>query len=303
MLVVPAEVQIQRNVAEEFFARIFDSHDNRAQKTVDAFLAISSFGNVVVWTFTAARMKQEIAKQCFLPFSSFFAMDKDVSFGSLLSWLEKSRLIPAGGLGRIFNPSSHKENTPVGAFTLHLLTCIILIVATYGMSAEDAYYTLTSLFSYLLAAFFGAFLALGILILHARGPPKTKAVSMSNGRGQPEQDFTTSQSWREITKDVINPTLSILCAIGYFIGSLYPVIASWIPPPNRKSASVTWYTVPLAAICILLFSTAWFFGFLAINTYRGKAGNKEFIYTCVPEFGYANSSAADPRYYERGAEH
>ena len=52
------EVQMQRNVAEEFFARIFDSSDNRAQKTVDAFLAISSLGNVVVWTFTAARMKQ-----------------------------------------------------------------------------------------------------------------------------------------------------------------------------------------------------------------------------------------------------
>lgn len=303
MLVVPAEVQIQRNVAEEFFARIFDSYQDRAQKTVDAFLAISSFGNVVVWTFTAARMKQEIAKQCFVPFASFFAMDKDVSFGSLLSWLQESRLLPARRLGRIFNPSSHKEKTPVGAFALHLLTCIVLIVATFRMSAEDAYYTLTSLFSYLLAACFGTLLALGILLLHLKGPPKTKAASTPNRPGQAEQDAAATQSWREITKDVINPTLSVVCAIVYLIGSLYPVIASWIPPPDQGAGSVRWYVVPLAAVCILLFSLVWFYGFFAINVYRGKAGNKEFIYTCVPEFAYANSSAADTRHHENGAEH
>lgn len=101
MLIVPAEVQMQRNVAEEFFARLFHSNDNRAQKTVHALLAISSFGNVIVWTFTAARMKQEIAKQCFIPVASFFAMDKDISFGRLLSWLEKSRIVSARRLGRI----------------------------------------------------------------------------------------------------------------------------------------------------------------------------------------------------------
>lgn len=293
---------MQRNVAEEFFARIFDSSDNRAQKTVDAFLAISSLGNVVVWTFTAARMKQEIAKQCFIPFASFFAMDKDVSFGRLLSWLEKSRLISARRLGRIFNPSSHKEKTPVGAFALHLVTCIILIVATYSMSAEDAYYTLTSLFSYLLAACFGTFLALGILLLHLRGPPKTKPVSTPNHRDHQEQVPTTPQSWRELTKDVINPTLSIVCATGYLIGSVYPVIASWIPPPGAKSASVRWYTVPLAAICILLFSALWFLGFLAITAFRGRNGRQTFVYICEPEFGYANSSAADLGNHEHGAE-
>ncbi|OAR02392.1 hypothetical protein LLEC1_07098 [Akanthomyces lecanii] len=304
MLVVPASVQVQGNVAEEFFARIYGNKHGGAQKTVDSFLAISSFGNVVVWTFTAARMKQEIAKQWFLPFASFFAMDKDVSFGRLLSWMEASRLNPARRLGRFFNPSSHKEKTPVGAFVLHLITCIVLILATYRMSARDAYLMLTSLFSYLLAACFGSALALGILILHWWGPPKTKTVTPKH-RVVPEQDQEPAkQSWRDVTKGVINPTLSIVCAVAYLIGSLYPVIASWIPPsksPTGKPPSVKWYAVPVTAFCILGFSTLWFYGFMAITAYRGHAGQNEFVYRCHPVFAYADVSSADPERHERAS--
>lgn len=170
------------------------------------------------------------------------------------------------------------------------------------MSAGDAYYTLTSLFSYLLAVCFGTFLALGILLLHIRGPPKTKTVSTSNHHSLPDQAPTMPQSWRELTKDVINPIMSIACAIIYLIGSLYPIIASWIPPQKGKSPSVRWYTVPLASICILLFSTVWFLGFLAITAHRKRSGREEFIYICEPEFGYANSPAADPGHYGRDPE-
>src|SRR5205823_7512405 len=57
------------------------------------------------------------------------------------------------------------EKTPVGALTLHSLSCFILIFATYGMTPDDAYSLLTSLAAYLLNSVFGTFLGLGILIL------------------------------------------------------------------------------------------------------------------------------------------
>lgn len=57
------------------------------ERVFNAFLAISSLGNVIIMTFTAARMKQEIAKEGFLPFARFFAQDYDLSLGRLLRWL------------------------------------------------------------------------------------------------------------------------------------------------------------------------------------------------------------------------
>lgn len=294
MLVVPADVQMSSNVAEEFFTRMFDSN-NHAKLTVNAFLAISSFGNVVVWTFTAARMKQEIAKQCYLPFSGFFAKDKDISLGRFLMWLESAKWNTKKRRLTFLNPANHREKTPVGAFTLHLASCIVLICATFGAKSNDAYNVLSSLFSYLLAAWFGAFLALGILILHFRGPPATQPVQTPNHPSAPGQP-AVNRTWREITKGSVNPKLSIVCAVIYLIGSLYPVIASWVPPPkshNRPSAA--WYIVPVSAVCILVFSTIWFYGFLGIARYRKYHGKEVFVRVSKPEFEWAeqNEPTAD----------
>ncbi|KAJ6784844.1 hypothetical protein PWT90_09775 [Aphanocladium album] len=292
MLMVPADVQMETSVAVEFFARAFP-HSKSAVNTVNAFLVISSFGNVVVWTFTAARMKQEIAKQCYLPFSKFFAMEADVSLGRFLTWLEG----PSNGNSTrrisFLNPSNHREKTPVGAFTLHLMSCIVLICATFGTDADHAYSILSSLFSYLLAAWFGVFLAAGILILHIRGPPATQPVRTPKYRGASDQVAVT-RTWREITKGSVNPTMSIICAVLYLIGSLYPIIARWVPPGAGKHAkkparkpNVAWFVVPVAAICILAFSILWFLGFLAVAKYRQWNGKMEFSRVTQPEFDLA----------------
>ncbi|KAI8720118.1 hypothetical protein NCS52_00456500 [Fusarium sp. LHS14.1] len=208
MIIVPTDIQETYNVAQAFFYIIFnaspeDPKGYEIKRAVNAFLAISSFGNIVVMTYTAARMKQEIAKQGFIPFTSFFASNRDVSLGKFLMWLEggerKSKnhhmgnghpgvLEPQGydtqkvagnrkPRGRFFkflNPSNHREKTPVGALVLHFASCIVLILATLNTSASDAYSVLSGLIAYLTSAWFGIFLALGILILHFRGPPTTQ---------------------------------------------------------------------------------------------------------------------------------
>lgn len=145
-------------MAQEFFYIIFNAYPEdtstnpkryEIKRAINAFLAISAFGNIVVMTYTAARMKQEIAKQGFLPFTSYFAMNRDVSFGRFLMWLEggerKSKTQPMENghrgvletqgydaqkvvgnrkprvrLFKFLNPSNHREKTPVGALVLHL---------------------------------------------------------------------------------------------------------------------------------------------------------------------------------------
>lgn len=293
MIIVPAWAQVNNNVPQVFFKIIFNNED-RANQTFNAFLAISSFGNIVVWTFTAARMKQEIAKQCFIPFASFFATNKDVSFGRLLMWLEGGSKRPGGRRFRFLNPHNHQEKTPVGALILHLVTCIILIIATYSTTADNAYSVLSNMFSYILAAWFGSFLALGILLLHYRGPPATEPVQTPDHNHVPDQK-PIQQSWKNMIKGTVNPKVGIVCAALYLVGSLYPVIASWVPPtPTGDVAkTVAWYVVPLASWCVLAFSALWFLGFVAIATFRSRRGGKQLVYISEPEFDWAQRSQQD----------
>ena len=309
MIIVPPGLQIreQENVAQEFFRRIFnpehsDDFNDQAERTVNALLAISSFGNIVVMTYTAARMKQEIAKQGFIPFSRFFAKDKDFSLARLLDWLEggqrrsarqSSELDQHGSKAqpersrtrwlRKLNPSNHRERTPVGALMLHFASCIVLIYATYGMSADHAYGLLSGLIAYLTTAWFGCFLALGILILHFRGPPTTQSVRTPDHPGTPNQG-PVKATWKDMIQGTVNAKLGILCGFTYLIGNLYPVIGSWVKPAS--GALDPWYLVPLVSWCVLAFSALWFLGFLGVAEYGGFFWGpaKQFTRSVEPEF-------------------
>lgn len=62
MVVVPKALQLdpKNNVALLFFQLTFGTlskDDDQPQRILSAFMAISSFGNIVVMTFTAARGK------------------------------------------------------------------------------------------------------------------------------------------------------------------------------------------------------------------------------------------------------
>ncbi|RMJ14424.1 hypothetical protein BHE90_001623 [Fusarium euwallaceae] len=278
MIIVPTDDQEQRNVAQEFFNIIFDAYPESPstnakryyiKRVVNAFLAISSFGNIVVMTYTAARMKQEIAKQGFLPFTSFFARNRDVSLGKFLMWLEggerksttknghqgvlepqgydsqkvASNRKPRGRFFKFLNPSNHREKTPVGALVLHFASCIVLILATYNTSATNAYSVLSGLIAYLTSAWFGIFLALGILILHFRGPPTTQPAPRYN---QGPNQGPVQKTWAQMTRGSVDPKLSISCGCLYLVGNVYPIITSWVPPSkDLKQTSLAWWAVPV----------------------------------------------------------
>ena len=57
------------DMATVFFQNLFE--EDIAKRVMSAMIAFSIFGNIVVMTFTAARVKQEIAKEGILPFSLF----------------------------------------------------------------------------------------------------------------------------------------------------------------------------------------------------------------------------------------
>ena len=75
LCVVPKETIIRNSgvdIATLFFSRLFATEV--AERVMAAVIAVSIFGNLIVMTFTASRVKQEIAKQGILgPPSLFFA--------------------------------------------------------------------------------------------------------------------------------------------------------------------------------------------------------------------------------------
>ncbi|CAG2012456.1 unnamed protein product [Fusarium graminearum] len=315
MLVVPVSEQEQGNVAQQFFYIIFnpsaeDSKRYEIKRAVNAFLAISAFGNIVVMTYTAARMKQEIAKQGFLPFTSFLGRNRDVSLGRFLMWLQggerkptdqpvenrhqDTRKItgsrkPRNRFFKFLNPSNHLEETPVGALVLHFTSCIVLILATYNTSASNAYAILSGLVAYLTSAFFGFFLSLGILILHFRGPPKTQPTLTLRHHQVPDQG-PVQRSWAQMIQRSVNPKLSIVCGFLYLVGNLYPIITVWVPSKLFSEESLDWWKVPVISWSILGFSGLWFLGFIGVVKYKYLTSRRKFVYLSEPEFGPAESS-------------
>lgn len=321
MTVVPACMQgNEDSVAEKFFRLAYsrykynettcqiepDSPDDTGYRIFATFIAISSLGNVIVMTFTAARIKQETAKQGILPLANFLARDRDVSVGRLLKWFKRKGWFHSILKHKWFSPEQHSEKTPAGALVLHFISCVILLLATLGMAAEDAYTLLSSLTAYVVNAFFGVFLGLGILILRFHGPPPTS----------PE---VPTMTWTEMTGPGIKPLLSVTTAVIYLVGNLWPVATMWIPPEAKPRATspttgtqptpsatstatatdastlsslATWYVVPTVSWVILAVGGLWFLGFFAYAKRREMKKYEVFTVEKAPEFESANGGEA-----------
>jgi hypothetical protein len=296
MAVVPAAEQLDSDVALVFFQKIFSrsANDKRPGRICNSFLALSSFGNIIVTTYTAARMKQEIAKQGFIPFSRFFAQNTDLSIGRLVIYLRKRGWkVPFIG-----SPEEHQEPTPVGALVLHMGACLVLIWSAYKVAPIDAYGLLTNLTAYLITAFFGMFLALGILILRFHGPPGTENAKTEKYRAIHADSVALEQpmrrTWRDMVAGSVHTWLSIPAAVLYLLALAFPVVASWIPrASNFKSTTVRWYVVPTICWVILGVATIWWLCFLASGRYRESREHKTLVHEVWPEFDWAEPAGSD----------
>lgn len=297
---MPKQAQVnEANVALEFFRRTFGviGKGTTGDRVFHIFLAISSLGNVIIMTFTAARMKQEIAKEGILPFARFFAQDTDLSLGRLLLWMRHRGWFASILRHKWLSPEAHQEKTPVGAFILHFGSCIVVILATFNLKPDDAYDILTSAWVYLFPAFFGFFIALGILILRFKGPKSAPRDPLAVP-GTEARKLT----WTEMTDRSVNPTLSVLCAVVYALGCLYPVIVSWIPPHGNSAEDeeVGWFVIPTIACGVLGFAALWFLGFLAYAKRRENRRHEEFVIERHPEFEWAEGDQTLPHTRDEG---
>ncbi|TGZ79678.1 amino acid transporter [Ascodesmis nigricans] len=161
--------------AQYFFEKAFggDHHPSDesapAARAMSGLIALSSFGNIIVVTFVAARVKQEIAKEGILPFSKFFA-GNTLSLASRLRGKKRRN-------GEDGDEPALKESTPVAALFLHWCFSVIVAVAP---DPSIAYTLFVSLYTYAIDVWLTFFIAAGLLWLRFR--PKSTWAQESNYR-------------------------------------------------------------------------------------------------------------------------
>ena len=248
-------IAIAQDMASVFFAQIFGNEV--AKRVMNGFTAFSILGNIVVMTFTAARVKQEIAKEGILPYSLFFAN------GYTTPWARiKERFFPRPAMptssstalpGDVREEEEIRtlEQTPMAALALHWVTSVGLIAFTAILDPTRAYFVIVGIYIYAVRLLVGVFVSGGLLILK----------------------MTPSRNW----KDEANIKLwsDPLHIVLFFVTDLFLLIAAFVKPGDGspwsyKNAHVQWFIAPTIGLSTLTWGVVWYWGLRGVMLAKMK---------------------------------
>lgn len=254
-----AGLPVAEDMASVFFAQIFGNEV--AKRVMNGFICFSIFGNIIVMTFTAARVKQEIAKEGILPYSLFFASGTTTPWARISERFSPTRRrTPAiSKLSSAINSDNdHEEEelrtleqTPMAALALHWFASVALVAFTAKLDPTRAYFVIVGLYIYSVRLLVGAFVSGGLLVLK----------------------LTPSREW----KDVVNikfwsdPVHIIL----FFFTDLLLLITAFVKPGNGspwsyEKAHVQWYIAPTIGLSTLIWGVVWYWGLHGVMWKKSK---------------------------------
>jgi amino acid transporter len=228
-----------------FFYELFGENNDRAARAMAGIIAFSIFGTLWVMTFTASRIKQEIAKEGILPKSLYIAASYTTPYGLVKRWFSKETI-----------PDEELEKAPTLAFLVHWLSSLVLIAAVSPISdPRKAYYLLVSLYAYSINTLVGCWVASGLLVLKLQ---KSK--------------------WHWQDRRRYRPWLSPVHAIIYVVATAFLAITVFIPPtkgsPFTEAVSgFPYYLVPIIGATAPLWGIIWYFGLRLYGWYSGRQLN------------------------------
>ncbi|KAH0043071.1 hypothetical protein KCU78_g665, partial [Aureobasidium melanogenum] len=229
------------NIASEFFLLTCGS-----RIPYYAFLAFSSLGNMIVDTFTAARVKQEIAKEGILPWHRYVAKSYNVTN-------EISRIFSRSPKEKDKPDDSTSAPTPAVALMMHFFFATILILSVSGVeNPHDRYVILSNLYSYVINAFFAVCLAVGILLMRLT-PPLKKLLAWH------ESDQSPPETWNSISS--MNQWVSIIAALLMATSNAFPLVASWTNKGLSSSNGISSRLVPGLGVGLLGLGATWWLCF------------------------------------------
>ncbi|KPI45401.1 High-affinity methionine permease [Cyphellophora attinorum] len=230
------------DLASLFFRNLFHGNNEQATKAMAALIALSIFGNLIVMTFTAARVKQEIAKEGILPWSLYIATSYTTPYGYYQRWTSRRQL------------AEHEiEHAPTAAFLLHWFTSVLLIVVTLPVrDPRYAYSALVTLYTYTIVGLLGFWVSAGLLYINLR-----------------------RDKWHWKEKRRFKPWLSPLQPAVYALASAFMLITAFIPPKpgspfHRSVTGISWYIVPTIGLSGPLWGVLYYWGLLMYQWKIGK---------------------------------
>ncbi|KAF1998203.1 amino acid transporter, partial [Amniculicola lignicola CBS 123094] len=241
--VVPLEVLLKPENADVditslFFEQIFDT--DVAKHVIQGFVAFSILGNLIVMTFTAARVKQEIAKEGILPKSLWLATGKTTPTAKFLARMTRKK----GDVNIV--GKEHLEQSPMAALALHWVSSVFLIAVTAKLKPGDAYNFLVSLYAYVIMAVMGFFTSLGLVY--------AKYI---------RKDFVTQYS----------PLGGATAPIIYCICNAFFLVTAFLTPSNplaRTTTVIPNWVVPTIGLSSVLWGVVWWLGLQLVMKQRGQ---------------------------------
>ncbi|KAL8691465.1 MAG: hypothetical protein Q9218_003309 [Villophora microphyllina] len=219
------------DMATVFFREVFGNE--LAPRVMSGIIALSIFGNIVVMTFTASRVKQELAKEGVIPFSLFFASSSTTPWALLRRRFSSPK-----------KPDDSPEQSPSAALFLHWIFSMVMIAATSSTTPGTAYTVLVSLYSYTVVTLIGFFVSGGLLYLR----------------------FFSSERRDWVSKSGFKPWGGPTAAMIYTAVCLFLVAARFIPPTSTSpfayaNTGVQWYIVPTVGLASFVLGIMYYLGF------------------------------------------
>ena len=211
-----------------------------ARNALAGLAALSIFGNIFVMTFTASRVKQEIAKAGILPYSL---------------WLSRSWRTPVEWLKQKWRPTDSKATTyqdqsPIPALLLHWVSSMLMLAFTAKLEPSAAYIALVDIYAYVIRIMVPLVISGGLLYLK----------------------FNPKKDWASVAQftSIMSPFHIIL----YFITLAFLAITLFVRPSTDSPAyainELSWIIIPAIGISTLLWGLGWFGGLHLVQRIRHR---------------------------------
>ena len=234
------------NMGIAFFERLAGT-STAAPRGPSVVFAIFIFGNLLAQTYTATRVKQEIAKEGILPWSLIFASGSDTWFARLTSSSPSRPYRPA-----VEDIDSHIEQAPIAATFLHWAVEVVLVLVVGSLlPLSQAYNFLTYIYTFAIVGVLGLLTAGGLLYL--------KLDSLSVGLNH--------RHWKE--KSAWKPWLDPLPAVLATAALAFLLFAAFAPPSAKQPNSLPWWVGPTAGWLSGALGIFWWLGLRFIQ-WKGR---------------------------------
>ncbi|KAK3368785.1 amino acid permease-domain-containing protein [Podospora didyma] len=274
---------LPENIVIAFFDRIAndgkdgkigDNDNTGSVRAVAAILAVFIFGNLMAQTYTASRVKQEIAKEGILPWSLKIATGNDTLISRLGPWNDSpnpSKLPHQPHQPAVCNLDGHREQSPIAATALHWFFEVVLVLAV-GLATEPskAYRLLTYLYTFIIVGVMGLFTVGGLLYL--------KIDSLIGGR--------RTRNWRAHT--VWQPWLDPLPAVVATLALGFLLIAAFVASGDDRQSLRYWIGPTVGWVGGVGLGVIWWVGLWFLQwSGRWRLETKRFPFIEIDEDGQA----------------